>query len=478
MITTTNRYGLSRVLSLAIVGLVLLGCKPQEPNQPKPTETFVAFPGAEGGGRFATGGHQGTVLHVRTLEDNPKDIEAGTLRYALMQTYARTIVFDVAGEIKLKGELKVKSGNVTIAGQTAPGDGICISGYPFVIQTNNVIVRFVHFRMGDEARIEGDAVSVYNSKNVIIDHCSMSWSTDECVSCYGNENFTLQYCFITESLRNSVHHKEAHGYGGIWGGKNASFHHNLLAHHDSRNPRFDHDYVDATCHGPIDYVNNVVYNWGGNSTYGGESVSEPRLINHRANYYKPGPATNSKAVTRLLDPTTSCSSLKTEKTPALFYLSDNYMFGSPEVTADNWLGSTKNAANLKAETAWTKGLTELPRIETAEDAYRTVLTKAGCSLQRDAIDQRIVEEVEGKKYTYAGSNGSKGGLIDSQTDVGGWPTYEGVKAKDTDGDGIPDAWEEAHGLNINSYKDASECTLSTMYTNLECYLNDIVKHLY
>lgn len=170
-----------------------------------------------------------------------------------------------------------------------------------VVKASNVIMRFLRFRMGDQNKVEGDALSINDHSRIIVDHCSFSWSTDECVSCYGNTDFTLQYCFITESLRKSVHVKGNHGYGGIWGGTNASFHHNLLAHHDSRNPRFDHSYVNNKCFGPIDYVNNVVYNWGGNSTYGGEGYDQVRKINMVNNYYKYGPATSKK--NRLVDPT-------------------------------------------------------------------------------------------------------------------------------------------------------------------------------
>ena len=208
---------------------------------------------------FAKGGRGGEVFYVSSLEDKTVP---GTLRYAITQPGAKIIVFNVSGTIYLSRELEITEGALTIAGQTAPGDGICIAGYPMKVKADDVIIRFLRFRMGDINQVEGDALTINDCKNVIVDHCSFSWSTDECVSCYGNTDFTLQYCFITESLRNSVHGKGKHGYGGIWGGTNATFHHNLLAHHDSRNPRFDHDYVNSLCAGPIDYVNNVVYNWG------------------------------------------------------------------------------------------------------------------------------------------------------------------------------------------------------------------------
>ena len=439
-----------------------------------------------GGGTGATGGMGGTVYVVRTLEDaiNPEDNTplSGTLRAAVEAGETRTVLFSVSGTIHLKKELNIRNGNLTIAGQSAPGDGVCIADYPVCIKgANNVIIRFLRFRMGDATKIEGDAMSVYNASHVVLDHCSFSWSTDECVSCYGNTDFTMQYCFITESLRNSVHGKGRHGYGGIWGGTNATFHHNLLAHHDSRNPRFDHYYVNQTCFGPIDYVNNVVYNWGGNSTYGGEGVQQARCINMVNNYYKPGPATPSSRKERLLDPTVACDYCAQKGTliPAKFYLSGNYMFGSDKVSSDNWQGATVRTGAVMAATRWTDGLTALPNEEPATAAFETVLAKAGCSLHRDALDTRIAEEVRTGTATCQGSNGSAGGLIDTPKDAGGYPDLQSASApRDTDRDGIPDVWEEAHGLDANMFADSKQQTLVNGYTNLEVYLNDIVKHLY
>ena len=469
-----------------MLGLYLMvgaGCTSSN-DDPTPQTEAKSFPEAQGGGSKTTGGRGGVVYYVTSLFDDVD--EAGTLRYALKQTSTRTILFKVSGRIDLKSELRIKRGNVTIMGQSAPGDGICISGYPVIIEADNVIMRFLRFRMGDKNAVEGDALTCIGHNNVIIDHCSFSWSTDECVSCYGNTNFTLQYCFITESLRNSVHDKGQHGYGGIWGGRNASFHHNLLAHHDSRNPRFDHDYVNSTHIGPIDFVNNVVYNWGGNSAYGGEGSSKGgggRHINFVNNYFRPGPATKSSIKTRLVDPWTSCDNCThacggTVEAPKIF-LTGNIMFGSQEVTNDNWKGSTKSQSVAGVTVRWTDGLTALVSEQSADDAYQTVLAKAGCSLQRDEIDTRIVGEVSEGKYTYRGSNGSTGGLIDTQSDVGGWPDYQTSELPtDTDGDGIPDSWESDHGLNPESYSDGKATTLSAPYTNLEVYLNSIVAHLY
>lgn len=466
-----------------LIGLLcwMVSCEPSGGDTPQPstTDKVAAFPGAEGGGKYVTGGRGGLVYHVTSLSDDPND--SGSLRYILKTPGRKIVVFDVSGVIQLKRQLDITEGAITIAGQTAPGDGICIAGYPVVIKASNVIIRFVRFRMGDETGQEGDALTCTQKKDVLIDHCSFSWSTDECVSCYGNTNFTMQYCFITESLRNSTHGKGRHGYGGIWGGKNATFHHNLLAHHDSRNPRFDHSYVDNTCFGPIDYVNNVVYNWGGNSTYGGEGAGQPRLINMVNNYYKPGPATSSSKRTRLLDPTVSCSSCAKLGTfyPGQFYLNGNYMHGSELVTNDNWQGSTVKTDAVKALAPWTEGLTPMTATQSAQEAFETVLTKGGCALVRDAIDERIVNEVRNGTYTYAGSNGSSKGLIDSQKDVGGWPTYASAGLPlDTDRDGMPDEWEVQNGLNPNDIWDGKEYNLSEGYTNVEVYLNSLVQHLY
>ena len=476
---------------ILLIGALLLmaACGPVDPPD-NPTidsnpELVAACGHIEGGGAKVIGGDGGTIYRVSRLDDaidpNTGLPQAGTLRYAVNQTGARRVVFTISGTIHLTSELRVKTGNLTIDGQSAPGDGICIADYPLVINSDNVIVRFLRVRLGDVSNTEYDAVSVNNADGVVLDHLSCSWSVDECVSCYGNTDFTMQYCIISESLRHSVHGKGSHGYGGIWGGTNASFHHNLLAHHDSRNPRFDHSYVNNKCFGPIDYVNNVVYNWGGNSTYGGEGYTQARLINMVNNYYKYGPATQSSKRTRLVDPTINCSFCSDGHTliPGKFFLSGNYMVASPEVTNDNWKGSTQNSSSVKSTTRHTNGLTLLLHEQSAEAAYETVLAKAGCSQVRDAVDSRIVEEVRNGSFTYNGSNGSSNGLIDTQTDVGGWPELKSTERPlDTDYDGIPDSWETQFGLNPNDPLDARTVTLVTGFTNLEVYMRHLVRNLY
>ena len=468
---------------------LMVACKPgdtpQEPTIDSDAELVAACRHIEGGGAAVTGGDGGKIYRVSRLDDaedpNTGLPVAGTLRYAVNQTGARRVIFTVSGTIHLDRELRIKAGNITIDGQSAPGDGICIADYPLVINASNVIVRFVRVRLGDVSNTESDAVSVNDGTGIVLDHLSCSWSVDECVSCYGNTDFTMQYCIVSESLKNSVHGKGSHGYGGIWGGTNASFHHNLLAHHDSRNPRFDHSYVNNTCFGPIDYVNNVVYNWGGNSTYGGEGFTQARKINMVNNYYKHGPATPSSRQSRLVDPTVSCSYCSDGNTliPGKFWLAGNYMFGSSEVTSDNWKGSTVNTSAVKATARWTEGLTALVNEQSAEEAYETVLDKAGCSLHRDAVDERIVNEVRNGTFTYTGSNGSTKGLIDTQSDVGGWPELQSAdKPQDTDYDGIPDEWEEQYGLNANDNADGNAITLVTGFTNLEVYMRYLVRDLY
>lgn len=461
----------------------------------------------QGGGSSAVGaGICTNVMHVTTLKDVNT---AGSLRYALSKATPRIIVFDVAGTIYLESPLKIKS-NVTILGQSAPGDGICVAGYPLTVSgADNVIVRFMRFRLGDMNSTEDgdDAVSVYHSSNVIFDHCTFSWATDEVFSCYGNTNFTLQYSILSEALRNAGRIKDGtyvnHGYAGIWGGVNASFHHNLLAHNDSRNPRFDHSYVTVEMgkdyFGPIDFVNNVIYNWGINSSYGGEGLHEARRINMVANYYKPGPATKTKGSNvqkRIVDPTTSCGNCSEHGgvvIPGKFFLESNYMDGNAEVTANNWLGSTTSAEVVVAPVKHTDGLTQLSNIETAQNAYQTVLAKAGCSYRRDALDKRIIDDVTNGKAAHYGSkkynsNLSRNGFIDTPMDATNdiehdqyyYPELSpnGNRGLDTDGDGMPDKWETQYGLNPNNSEDAVEVSLVTGYTNIEVYYCHLVKDLY
>jgi hypothetical protein len=475
------------VVFLALVFLAL-SCKDKsDDSSSTPTTTSIlAFPHAEGGGKYAEGGRGGTVYNVTNLSDDGKD---GSFRYAVNQVGRRIVVFNVSGTIKLTSKLTISHPYLTIAGQTAPGNGITIRDYPVYITASNIIIRFIHFRMGDVTDQQDDALGAQGTTNVIVDHCTMSWSTDECGSFYNNTDFTLQWCILSESLRNSVHEKGSHGYGGIWGGDNASFHHNLLADHDSRNPRFDHDCISAL-RGPIDFENNVIYNWGSNGSYGGEN----RQINIVNNYYKSGPATSAKY--RIFNAVAydSIGFCDVEyNTAGSYYVSGNYVNGYSAVTADNWSnngvqlrsGGTAAFATFisKCKASSPFSVTAITA-QTAEEAYASVLSYSGASLSRDAIDKRIVTEVTNGTYTYTGSNGSTNGLIDSQSDVGGWPETAGeIQATstlvDSDKDGMPDDWEDAHGLNKNSATDGATTTLSGgTYTNLEVYLNSLVESLY
>lgn len=406
----------------------------------------LAFPTAEGFGKYTSGGRGGRVITVTNLHDSGE----GSLRNAIEQTGARIVVFAVDGTIELQSKLIITNDSITIAGQTAPGDGICLRNYPFYIRANNVIVRYIRARIGDECKLEDDAIGAMNVKNLIIDHCSVSWSVDEALSVYKSENVTVQWCMITHSLSKSVHTKGAHGFGGIWGGKGATFHHNLLAHHSSRNPRFASD-----GNAPVDFRNNVVYNWGYKSAYGGGRGGK---INFVSNYYKPGPATLADKQAWFLDPA--------EDGSGSYYLANNVMAGSDVVTTDNWLG-VGSKQHVHAVTPF-----EVETIDedSPEIAYQKVLNSAGCSLHRDSYDAQVVEDV-----SFGTARLGSNGIIDSQNEVGGWPLLkQGIYPIDSDGDGMPDEWEKKMGLNPNDDKDGNLYNLTEDYTNIEVYLNSIV----
>ena len=506
-----------------------------------------AFPGAEGGGMYTTGGRGGKVYHVTKLTD---DGTVGTLRHAVEQSGARTIVFDVAGTIELSKGLEIKKGDLTIAGQTAPGDGICLRDFPVTIKTDNVIIRYLRFRLGDANVSDGDdTIWGRYQQNIILDHCSMSWCVDECASFYANKNFTMQWCLLGESLHNSGHSKGSHGYGGIWGGAPASFHHNLLAHHDSRNPRFDepnaYDFtglkngVDATNSGAsgfsndermIDFRNNVVYNFCNYSAYGGEGAH----INFVGNYYKWGPAsvnglgktisTSGKEGTDTghrreyfyqVDCAYTTGGVTYDAGPTQVYYRGNTLDTSVSdaskgaaVTADNSLGfTTKNASKSELGDA---GYPTTPFAiaadgrncrmteHTADRAFEQTLLYAGASLSRDAVDKRLVDDVKnGKANVMEGSNGSKNGVIDRPSDTvaasqafgevasDGYPVLTATDeeiaraATDSDGDGIPDYYEELFGLDKNNAADGKTKTLDPkgLYTNLEVYLHYLVRDI-
>ncbi|NDW08701.1 pectate lyase [Dysgonomonas sp. 520] len=481
-----------------------------------------AFPGAEGGGMYTKGGRGGRVYYVNTLEDNNTGSAVrreGSLRWCLNQKEARTILFKVGGTIRLNSQLSIKNGNVTVAGQSAPGDGICIADYPVMIAADNVILRYLRIRMGDEKINVGeadgaDALGGRGFKNVIVDHCSVSWCTDECSSFYDCNDFTMQWCIISESLRLSKHDKGPHGYGGIWGGTNSTFHHNLMAHHDSRNPRLGPGKEAAPHTETVDMRNNVIYNWVGNSCYGAEAMR----VNIVNNYYKPGPSTptgTSRGRLIAIDRDKNAGSIR-YNIWGQFYIDGNVVDGTNthavNTTKNNWAYGVYNQFHSsygtvseadKAAMRMDKPfVVNTVSTHTAQKAYEKVLEYAGASLKRDAYDARIVNETRtgtapfkglskynGYSNNYPGStvdwkskNYPKAGIIDSQSDLkpsdagddwSAWPTLiQGEVLEDTDRDGIPDGWLSANypGKTATDINDEG-------YTYLEIYLNNLVKDI-
>jgi len=464
-------------------------------------ENTSAFPGAEGFGRYTTGGRGGTVYHVTSTADDGSE---GTFRWALNKAGKRTLVFDISGTIHLTSALSISTGNITIAGQTAPGDGICIADYPFTINASNVIIRFIRFRLGNlnVAYHEGDGLGGMDQQNIMIDHCSVSWSIDEGCSVYGNKNMTLQWSIVSQSLRNSGHAKGAHGYGGNWGGSGASYHHNLLCHHDSRTPRLGPRPGTQTDE-RMDMRNNVIYNWAGNGCYGGEGMK----VNIVNNYYKPGPGTKTRSTTiqsriaAIGIRTTAYCTTYPAFTPMLhvwgkYNVDGNFMNGFTDVTADNWTkgiyaqisnssvdnlftATTKDSLKLAAPIDYIYTTTQSPAV-----AYDKVLQYAGASLSRDWVDTLMVYDARNGVASHTGTgSGDVYGIIDSQEDnkpanaASGWNAWPVLKSTscptDTDRDGIPDVWETANGLNPNNVSDAITLR-SDGYTMLEVYMNSIV----
>ncbi|PJJ62576.1 pectate lyase family protein [Chryseobacterium geocarposphaerae] len=443
-------------------------------------QNVLSFPGAEGFGRYTTGGRGGKVYFVTKLSDDGSE---GTLRYALEQKGARYIVFKTGGTIYLESPLKIKEGNLTIAGQTAPGDGITVANYETFVGADNVMIRYMRFRMGDQKNFEGDALGARFIKNLMVDHCSMSWSTDETVSIYNNENTTLQWCVIAESLRNSVHQKGAHGYGGIAGGKFASFHHNIYAHHDSRNPRLG-EYAGSkfALTDLTDFRNNVIYNWGHNNIYGGEGMN----VNIVNNYYKLGPATMTKqrivAIDKNEKPETEVYNIWGK-----YYINGNIIEGNPGISKDNWpkgvFAQMKSSYNLTEKDKNSIKINQPHDIQnniktdTPKEAYDKVLQIGGASLVRDLVDLHILKDIENGSFTYNGSKGSSNGIIDSQKDVGGFPDLKpGTSPSDSDSDGMPDEWEIKNNLNPK-VANANGRDLDKNYDNIEVYFNDLVKKI-
>ncbi len=413
----------------------------------------LAFPTAEGYGRFATGGRGGEVYTVTNLNDDGE----GSLRKGIVKRGPRIITFAISGIIALESPLDINRGDLTIAGQTAPGGGITIKGYPVAVKADNVIIRYLRFRLGDTNEVVDDALKGRGIENVIIDHCSISWATDENTSFYETRNFTFQWNIISEALNSSVHNKGDHGYGGIWGGVKASFHHNLIASNNSRNPRFSGSKTTANAADEfVDFRNNVIYNWGENSMYGGESGTY-NVVN---NYFKPGPATSNSKKERILEP---------YEPYGKFYVNGNVVEGSAKVTEDNWNGGVQSDDPRAAKLDTVININNNITTHSAEKALDLILQKAGASVTRDAVDQRIVEEVRQGKSTY------KNGIIDSQNDVGGYPEFNNdTKIIDSDEDGMPDSWEKENCLDPEKANSAGY-DLDNGYTNIEVYFNSLTE---
>jgi pectate lyase len=423
--------------------------------RPELARKIPAFPGAEGYGSVARGGRGGRVFEVTNLNDSGP----GSLRAAIEAEGPRIVVFRVSGTVE--GRFKLKNDNITIAGQTAPGDGICIKG-SLSLDASEVIIRYIRVR-ANPAVGEVDAISGRGHKNIILDHVSASWSSDEVLSLYRNENVTIQWCMITEACVKFKNGKNTgHRFGGIWGNNYSTYHHNLFAHNDSRNPRW------ASGSRYNDYRNNVLYNWGYNSCYGGEAVegSDGNLnfstFNMVANYYKPGPATRDNVKRRIAEP-----GADQKGNAGSWYVVDNVVEGFPEVTANNWLGIDGDKYK-KLNKPWNA----MPiNQQSAKDAFDAVLAHAGCSLpRRDSVDARIIEEARTGTTTH-GNNG----IIVKPGDVGGWPDLKtGPVPADSDHDGMPDAWEKEHGLDANDASDGAKDRDGDGYTNLEEYINGLV----
>ena len=486
-------------------------------------EQVPAFPGAEGHGRYVTGGRGGQVIHVTNLNDSG----SGSLRNAVSGSSKKIVVFDVAGVIALKSNLNIGA-NTTILGQTAPAPGITLRYYTVNPNGNNIIIRYLRFRRGQEKDVNdgADASTARHFTGIIIDHCSLSWSIDEVASFYDNNNFTMQWCTIGESLNNAGHGKGAHGYGGIWGGKLASFHHNLICHVNNRSPRFngarydwtgytsnklynEYKWENAVQAENVDFRNCVVYNCG-NGCYGGPGGGKINMVN---NYFKTGPT----ATTSRLTTVTVGASGNSEGYPkywtmtSRYYLSGNqinstknagwnymsyddgtYLINgkrySPDPNHYNGANETyeKNSAGTDCicmqldEPTYTGEITT----HTAEQAYEKVLTYAGASLIQDDVDARYFTEARNGTATYSGSVTQQKGRIDLVSDVNGYTeTNFGTGSRDasfdTDKDGIPDAWETANGLNPNDATDAVTYTLdpAKYYMNIEVYANSLVQDI-
>ena len=456
----------------------------------------LAFPTAEGFGKYASGGRGGKVVEVTNLNDSGE----GSLRWALTEAGREnaTIVFRVSGIINIgpnpqrKGErsIRAKLKNVTIAGQTAPGEGILLRGGKLNLGgSENVIIRNIRSRLGTigdptkskkENFIEGGAIGIENARNIIIDHCCFGWSGEENVTMYDNHFTTMQWCIIHEGLHDAGHKKGVRGYGCQWGGSPATFHHNLLVHNDSRsaringasNPNGDRNVF-------LEYQNNVNYNWGRrNSCYGGENEAgegSTHECNFVGNYYKPGPAHPDNNVFIELSQARKGKQLTS---PSRWFINGNVMEGVP--SRDNWALISNRTGFTISQQKSTQRLqpaeyqSYLTKAESAKKACKKVLAKAG-TIRRDAVECRIIDDVRSGQPRYQGLSAHKPGIIDAPADAEGWPQYAAAEpVVDNDHDGMADDWERAHGLSPDNPDDRNDIISRAGYTALEVYLNSLM----
>ncbi len=415
------------------------------------SRALPAFPGAEGFGSTTPGGRGGRVIFVTNLDD----AGAGSFRAACEAEGPRIVIFRVSGLITLAKPIVVKNPFITIAGQTAPGDGICLRNHTFVIATHDVVVRYLRSRLGDLSGQEADSITLASgAENVILDHCSASWSVDEALSLAGNvSNVTVQWCLIAEGLNKSKHAKGAHGYGSLSRANGpVTWHHNLWAHNNSRNPRLGDNYGRPP-YPTFDVRNNVIYDYGEIASGLTQGVLK---VNYVGNYIRPGP--NSKAATPIRVGGPSDLS---------FYIRDNVFEGNTALTADNSLFFDPVMIDGKKQVRTVAGpfVAEPVKTVSAKRAYEAVLREVGASRpRRDSVDVRIVDQVRRRI----------GSIIDSQQQVGGWPSLSSKMAPvDSDDDGMPDAWERRHGLDPRDAMDGADDKDGDGYTNLEEYLNQI-----
>lgn len=483
-------------------------------------DTIVAFPGAEGFGKYTSGGRGGKVVYVTTLADDAEGATEGSLRWAMKQypDEPLTVCFAVTGEIRLVKELNLnRRSNFTWAGQTAPGMGIVITHHKVKFSgSNNFIVRNIRFRLGqydvNGKLLDANAVGAENCESYIFDHCDFGWSMEENMNSYDSHFITVQYCIVHEGLYDAGHKKGQRAYGCQWGGSPASYHHNLLVHNNKRACRFNGAYSnDWVVY--LDYINNVQYNFegGSNGCYGGEntaklaegeynglnSAHECNFIN---NYYKVGPNTTNKKYFFSVEVGRTHKDAPQDHSwgPSQWYLSGNVFDGVPAATADNWSAvSGKSPYNkvdtlrvdtlIRPKTPWWRWTEDsiygrydfdmyayaVSDFQTAEDAFLTVLDTAGC-FPRDHVELRLVDDTRNKKATYSGASRGNG-IIDTEEDAEGFYDYPSVEALvDTDKDGMPDEWESANGCDPNT--PDNNVRHASGYTMLEMYLDYAMTH--